>query len=89
MNSNFSSYIIIYSDSGVFWDTLYNGKVAERFYYLRPLELFDGKTISAFAKEVVNEISQSSEGCIVVSLGADGVRVMSGEFPGVARLLRA
>ena len=39
--------------------------------------------------EIVNEITQSSEGSIVVSLKADGASVMSGEFAGVAALLRS
>jgi hypothetical protein len=54
------------------------------------LELFDAKTISTFNyKRIVNEITQSSEESAVVSLEADGASIMSGEFAGVAELLRS
>lgn len=64
-------------------------KVVERFYDLRHLESFDARTIMNVTKEIVANIIQSSEGSIVVSLGADGASVMSGEFGGVAELLRS
>ena len=41
------------------------------------------------AKEMVETIIQISEGAIIVSLGADGASIMSGEFGGVAKLLRS
>ena len=65
------------------------GKVVERFYDLRHLDLFDARTIMNVAKEMVETIIQISEGAIIVSLGADGASVMSGEFGGVAKLLRS
>lgn len=67
----------------------YAGKVVERFYDLRHLGSFDARTIMKVTQEIVDNIIQSSEGCIVVSLGADGGSVMSGEFGGVAELLRS
>ena len=64
-------------------------KVVERFYDLKHLESFDARTIMNVTKEIVENIIQISEGSIIVSLGADGASVMSGEFGGVAELLRS
>lgn len=65
------------------------GKVVERFYDLRPLEDFGARSIMTFTKEVIDSIIESSGRSVVISLGADGASVMSGEFAGVAELLRS
>ena len=66
----------------------YVGKVVERFYDLRPLEDFGARSIMTFTKEVIDLIIERS-GAAIVSLGADGASVMSGQNAGVAELLRS
>ncbi len=66
----------------------YVGKVIERFYNLRPLEDFGARSIMTFIKEVIDLIIERS-GAAIVSLGADGASVMSGQNAGVAELLRS
>ena len=66
----------------------YVGKVVERFYDLRPLEDFGARSIMTFTKEVIDLIIERS-GAAIVSLGADGASVMSGQYAGVAELLRS
>ncbi|CAB4016140.1 zinc finger MYM-type 1-like [Paramuricea clavata] len=66
----------------------YVGTVVERFYDLRPLEDFGAQSIMTFTKEVIDLIIERS-GAAVISLGADGASVMSGEYAGVAELLRS
>ena len=66
----------------------YVGKVVERFYDLRPLEDFGAQSIMTFTKEVIDLIIERS-GAAIVSLGADGASVMSGQYAGVAELLRS
>ena len=65
------------------------GNVVERFVYLRKLDQFDAHTIKECVNELINNIIQTSEGSVVVCLGADGASVMSGEIAGVAELLRS
>ncbi len=63
-------------------------KVMERFVDLQKLrDQFDAHTIKEHTKEVIGCIIDALEGSVVVSLGADGASVMSGEFAGVAELL--
>ncbi len=64
-------------------------KVVERFVELQKLDQFDAHTLKEHIKEVIGCIIDASEGSVVVSLGADGASVMSGEFAGVAELLRS
>ena len=65
------------------------GKVVERFVDLRKLDQFDAPTIKKITKETIDHIIHTSGGSVVVCLGADGASVMSGEFSGVAELLRS
>ena len=65
------------------------GKVVERFADLRKLDQFDAHTIKKITKETIDHIIHTSEGSVVVCLGAHGASVMSGEFSGVAELLRS
>ena len=65
------------------------GKVVERFVDLRKLDQFDAHTIKKITKETIDHIIHTSGDSVVVCLGADGASVMSGEFSGVAELLRS
>ena len=50
---------------------------------------FDASSIKEVTKLVLDDISQRSDGSIVASIGADGASVMSGQYSGLAELLRS
>ena len=56
----------------------YSEKVVERFIELKHLSEFDAQTIAARTKDLIELVTQHSNGSVVISLGADGASVMSG-----------
>lgn len=67
----------------------YSEKVVERFIEIKHLTEFDAQTIAAHTKDLIEFITQHSDGSVVISLGADGASVMSGEYAGVGEILRS
>ena len=67
----------------------YSEKVVERFIELKHLSEFDAQTIAAHTKDLIELVTQHSNGSVVISLGPDGVSVMSGEYAGVGEILRS
>ena len=67
----------------------YSEKVVERFIELKHLSEFDAQTIAAHTKDLIELVTQHSNGSVVISLGADGASVMSGEYTGVSEILRS
>ena len=63
--------------------------IKERFVDLNHLVKFDAHTIADRTQEYVSDIIQKSDGSNIISLGADGASVMSGEHAGVGELLRS
>ena len=66
-----------------------DGNVSERFLQLKLLTKFDAKSIMSVTKKQIDKIQGNSNAVPVISLGADGASVMSGEFAGVAQLLKS
>ena len=64
-------------------------KVVERFFSMKMLTDFDAEAIKDVTKKNIDDISQKSDGSNIASIGADGASVMSGQFGGVAELLRS
>ena len=64
-------------------------KVRERCFNVQVLTEFDAPAIKTATQKVIDEIIQLSDGSQIASLGADGASVMSGQFGGVAELLRS
>ena len=64
-------------------------KVRERCFNVQVLTEFDAPAIKTATQKVIDEIIQLSDGSQIASLGADGASVMSGQFAGVAELLRS
>ena len=58
-------------------------------YSVQLLTSLDASTIKEVTKETIDKIVQYSDGSNVASIGADGASVMSGQFAGVADLLRS
>ena len=67
----------------------YTEKVQERFLSMTALSKFDAEAISAVTKDLISEVQQKSNGCPIISLGADGASVMSEQLAGVSELLRS
>ena len=65
----------------------YTKKLQERFLSMTALTKFDAEAISAVTKDLISEVQQKSNGLPIISLGADGASVMSGQLAGVAELL--
>ena len=53
------------------------------------LTKFDAKSIMTVTKTLIDKVQQNSDIVPVISLGADGASVMSGEFAGVAQWLKS
>ena len=65
---------------------IHGGEITERFLKLQQLHEFDAEAITTVAKSDIDNIIEKTAAHIV-SLGADGASVMSGEFSGVAQRL--
>ena len=53
------------------------------------LTKFDAKSIMTVTKTLIDKVQQNSDIVPVISLGADEASVMSGEFAGVAQMLKS
>ena len=67
----------------------YSEKVVERFIEIKHLSEFDAQTITVQTKDLIELVKQHSNGSVVISLGADGASMMSGEYAGVGEILRS
>ena len=63
--------------------------MVERFIEIKHLSEFDAQTIAAQTKDLIELVKQHSNGSVVISLGADGASVMSGEYAHVGEILRS
>ena len=67
----------------------FNDNITECFIQLVMLTVFDAKSIMTVTKTQIEIVQQLSNLAPVISLGADGANVMSGELVGVAQLLKS
>ena len=67
----------------------FEGRVIERFVALVMLTEFDAESITTATKKMIDNVQNNSDSAVMISLGADGASVMSGEFSGVAQRLRS
>ena len=66
-----------------------NDNITERFVQHSILTEFDAKSITTATRKQIDLVQQNSNFTPVISLGADGANVMSGEIAGVAKLLKS
>ena len=66
-----------------------NGCIEERFLNLVTLQKFDAHSIMEKTKALIDIVQNNSDQACLISFGADGASVMSGEYAGVAQLLKS